>query len=181
MPRPPRSFVEGIYHVAAHGSDTRRLFLSSRDRTAFLQRLALVVERFKLGLVAYALLGTHYHAVFTTPGGGISNALQQLHTWYSRLHNHHRRRNAHLFRAHFFARELVSDSDVLVTCRYLAYNPVAAGLCADPFAWPWASTAASAGLAEAAVPLDHAPLRAALGDGDDWPLRYRGFIEASDA
>jgi hypothetical protein len=57
---------------------------------------------------------------------------------------------------------------------------VAAGLCDDPFAWPWASTAASAGLAAPAIPLDHGPLRAALGDSPDWQCRYRAFVEASD-
>jgi hypothetical protein len=75
-----------------------------------------------------------------------------------------------------FAREVTSDEDLLGTCRYVAHNPVEAGLCPDPFAWPWASTAASAGLAAPAVLLDPGPLRAALGDGNDWQRRYREFI-----
>jgi hypothetical protein len=41
MPRPPRAFVEGIYHLASHGSDMRDLFLSTEDRTTFLERLGL--------------------------------------------------------------------------------------------------------------------------------------------
>jgi REP element-mobilizing transposase RayT len=180
MPRPPRAFVDGIYHLAAHGSDTRHLFLSSKDRTTFLDRLALVIERFSLRLVAYALLGNHYHLVLATPDGRVSSALQQLHSWYSRTHNRRQGRSAHLFRAHFFARELTSDADLLVACRHLAYNPLAAGLCSDPFAWPWSSTAASAGLAEPAIPLDPGPLRAALGDSTNWHRRYRELIEASD-
>jgi putative transposase len=180
MPRPPRAFVEGIYHLASHGSDTRHLFLVPEDRTTFLDRLALVIERFDLRLVAYALLGNHYHLVLGTPGAQISSALHQLHTWYSRTHNRRHGRTAHLFRAHFFAREVRSDSDLLGTCRYVARNPVAAGLCRDPFDWPWSSTRASAGLDEATIPLDAGPLRAALGDGDDWQRRYRRFIEAGD-
>jgi hypothetical protein len=137
-----------------------------------------VLGRFRLSLVAYALLGTHYHLVVGTPGGGISTALQQLHTWYSRTSNRRNERTAHLFRAHFFARELTSSDDALVACRYVAYNPVEAGLSADPFIWPWSSTAASAGLVEPAVPLDDAPLRAAFDDRADWRALYRRFIEA---
>jgi putative transposase len=177
MARPHRAFVEGIYHLASHASDARDLFLNADDRTAFLDRLALVVERFNLSLIAYALLGNHYHAVVATPGGRISSALQQLHTWYSRTHNRRHERGAHLFRAHFFARELTSDADLLVACRYVAYNPVAAGLAKDPFSWWWSSTAASAGLVAPAIPLDPGPLRAALGGGGDWQRRYRRFIE----
>jgi putative transposase len=79
MPRPPRAFVDGIFHLCSHGSDTRDLFLSPFDRNCFLDRLALVIERFELRAVAYALLGNHYHLVLATPGGGVSSALQQLH------------------------------------------------------------------------------------------------------
>jgi putative transposase len=178
MGRPPRAFVEGIYHVGSHGSDTRDLFLTDDDRTTFLGRLALVLERFQLRLIDYVLLGNHHHLILATPGGRISSALQQLHGWYSRRHNSRRGRGAHLFRAHFFARELNSDEDLLVACRYLAHNPVAAGLCTDPLTWPWSSAAAHAGLAEPPIPLDPGPIRAALGDADDWRRRYRDFIEA---
>ena len=177
MPRPLRAFVEGIYHLSSHGSDTRHLFLTTEDRTAFLDRLAFVIARFSLRLVSYTLLGNHYHVLLFTPGAVVSSALQQLHSWYSLTHNQRHGRGAHLFRAHCFAREITSDADLLVTCRYVAWNPVEAGLSADPFAWPWSSTAASAGLVEPAIPLDPSPLRAALGDGDDWRRRYREFIE----
>jgi len=176
MPRPPRAFFEGIYHLASHASDTRYLFANDADRATFLGRLGLISQRFELRLVAYTLMGNHYHLVLMTPDARVSNALQQLHTWYSRWHNLTCGRKAHLFRAHFLAREITSDVDLLTVCRYLAYNPVVAGLATDPFAWRWSSAAASAGLQEPALPLDASPLRAALGDSNDWSDRYRAFI-----
>ena len=136
------------------------------------------MDRFDLRAIAYALIGNHYHLIVATPDGRISSALQQLHTWYSLRHNRRHERTAHLFRAHFFAREVKSDEDLLGTCRYVARNPVEAGLCDDPFLWRWSSAAASAGLAEPEIPLDPGPLRAALGDRGDWQRRYRAFIEA---
>jgi hypothetical protein len=51
MPRRPRAFVEGIYHLGSRGSETRHLFLSDRDRASLLERLALC-ERFELRFVA---------------------------------------------------------------------------------------------------------------------------------
>jgi len=42
MPRRPRSFAEGIYHIGAHGSDDRFLFLTDEDRNDFLERLAAI-------------------------------------------------------------------------------------------------------------------------------------------
>lgn len=176
MPRPPRVFFDGLYHIAPHASDRRRLFLVDGDRRAFLERLALVVERYELGLVAYTLMGTHYHAVVSTTDDGIPAALQQLHGSYSRAHNVVHGRTAHLFRAHYMARWISSDGDLLTVCRYLAWNPVLAGLARNPFDWPWSSAAASAGLGEPAIPLDSTPLRAALADSPSWQRRYRGLL-----
>lgn len=179
MPRPPRAFVDGIYHLGSHGSDSRQLFLSDDERRTFIGRLALLLDRFELRLVAYTLMGNHYHLVLHTPDGRISRALQQLHGWYSYWHNRTRGLSAHLFKAHPFARELSSDADLLTACRYLAYNPVEAGLANHPFAWPWGSSAASAGLCESPLPLDDAPLRAAFADKPEWRRRYRAFIETA--
>jgi putative transposase len=180
MARAPRAFVAGIYHLGSHGSDDRQLFLADEDRTSFLDALGNVLARFELGLVSYTLMGTHYHLLLRLPDARVSRALQQLHSAYSRLHNKRNGRSAHLFRAHFFARQIVSDDDLLWTCRYVAHNPVAAGLAPDPFAWRWSSAAATARLVRPRLPLDLEPLRAALGDGEDWRVRYRAFIAQVD-
>jgi len=163
MPRPPRAFAAGIYHFAAHGSDDRHLFLADDERSAFLEGLGQVVERFELGLVEYTLLGNHYHTILRIPDARVSKALQQLHTWYSRLHNKLHDRSAHLFRAHCFSREIESDEDLLGVCRYLAWNAVEAGFAPNPFVWPWSSTRAAAGFEPPRLELDLGPLRAALG------------------
>ena len=180
MPRRRRSFHEGLFHLAPRASDTRYLFPDDTSRDAFLSALAAILERFEIGLVAYALMGTHYHVVVRTPDGRLPQVLQRLHTWYARTHNEQRERSAHLFRAHYFAREIGSDADLLTVCRYLAYNPVRAKLARDPFSWRWSSAAATAGLAMEATALELAPVRAACGDHDDWRRVYRAFIEAGD-
>ncbi len=99
-------------------------------------------------------MGNHYHLVVHTPDARISSALQQLHTWYSRHHNRVHGRSAHLFRAHFMAREISSDQHLLAACRYLALNPVRAGLASH--------------------------LRAAFDNHPDWQQRYAAEIEAAN-
>jgi putative transposase len=177
VPRRPRNFFEGLYHLAPHASDTRSLFLDDKGRNGFLEQLTRTFRRFEIGLVAYTLMGTHYHAVVSIPDARISAALQQLHTWYSRRHNKQRERVAHLFRAHYASREITGDEDLLTVCRYLAYNPVVAGIANHPFEWPWSSAAATAGLARPQVPLDEAPLRGAFGEHREWRRQYRAYIE----
>ena len=144
MPRRRRSFFEGLYHLAPHASDTRLLFVDNEERSIFLKQLARTFRRFEIGLVAYTLMGTHYHVVVSIPDERISAALRHLHTWYSRQQNTRHERTAHLFRAHYAAREIESDEDLLTVCRYLAHNPVEAGIAKHPLEWPWSSAPATA-------------------------------------
>ncbi len=180
MARPPRNFVEGLYHVACQASDTRFLFLGDEDRELFLDGLAATCQRYELGLVTYTLMSNHYHLVVSVPDARLSTALQRFHSWYSYRHNRRRRREAHLFRAHFFARELTSNEDLLWACRYVARNPVEAGLAPHPLAWRWGGARANAGLERPRIPLDEGPLRAALGGRPGWRDRYREFLGAAD-
>jgi REP element-mobilizing transposase RayT len=175
--RQPRILWAGIYHLAVHGSDTRRLFVGDDDREDFLLRLASACERFELALVSYVLLGNHYHALLRVPDARLSRALQHLHTEYSRSHNRLHGRSAHLFRAHPYVGEIASNDQLVTACRYLARNPVEAGLGSGPLEWPWSSARAHAGLEKPRVSLTESDLRGAFGEGHGWRERYREYIE----
>jgi putative transposase len=177
MPRRPRSFAEGIYHIGAHGSDDRDLFVNDEDRNDFLDRLAAVWWRFELELLSYVLLGNHYHAILLIPDARVSRALQQLHTEYSRQHNRRHGHKSHLFRAHPFARHIESDDDLMNTHRYLARNPVEAHLVSDPLDWPWGSARTHVGLEPPRIPINEMSLRAALGGTPGWRERFRAYIQ----
>jgi putative transposase len=176
MARAPRELHAGIYHLTAHGSDSRYLFLSDEDREDFLERLAAVCERFELALLSWVLLGNHYHALLRIPDARLSRALQRLHTGYSRKLNKRRNRSAHLFKAHPSTTAIESDRHLAAACRYLAHNPVEAGLASDPLEWPWSSARAHAGLEKARIPLTESDLRAAFGNGDHWRGEYRDSL-----
>ena len=176
MPRPPRQHAKGIYHVAAHGSDQRHLFLDDRDRIDFIEQLGLTWWQLGVELLAYTLMGNHYHAIARIPDARLSEALQRLHTNYSRHHNRIHGRKAHLFRAHCLTTRILDDAHLLTVYRYIARNPVRAGLVLDPLDWPWSSARAHAGLEEPRIPLQQDPLRDALGGGRDWRQRYVELI-----
>ncbi len=177
MGRPPRSFAPGIYHIAAHGSDDRHLFLDEDDRGEFLDRLGVTFWKLGIELISYVLLGNHYHTLAYTPDDRLSCGLQPLHGGYSRHHNQRHGRRAHLFRAHCLARHIVDNDDFLTTSRYLAMNPAKAGLVVHPLDWPWSSARVHAGLERAPIPLEEGRLRGAFGDSQNWRERYRAFIE----
>jgi putative transposase len=182
MPRTPRVFVPGgIYHVASRGSDRRPLFLFDTDREEFLERLGQTVERHELSCLAYCLMGNHYHLIIQTPDARLSRALQELNSGYSRHFNRVYKHSAHLFRNRFLAQLVATEAHLLVACRYVAHNPVRAGLCGNPYDWPWSSCRANAGIDPPPHFLNETILRDASGHGSSWRTRFRDFVELSDA
>ena len=181
MARPPRNLYRGIYHLAARGSDVRHLFVCDSDREEFLDLLAATWAYFDLALLSYVLMGSHYHAIVWIPDARLSLGLKHLHTEYARWHNRRHRRSAHLFRAHAMTKQITTDRQLVAACRYLALNPVEAGLVTDPLAWPWGSARVHAGLEPPRITLAENDLRTALGGDDDWRDRYRSMIEGAAA
>lgn len=181
MGRPLRTFLpNGVYHVASRGSDKKPIFRLDEDRERFLERLQLTVERYRLPCLAYCLMDNHYHLIVRTPDARLSAAMRELNGGYSKQFNAIHRRSAHLFRNRFMAQLIDSDSYLLIVCRYVAHNPVRAGLCQEPSTWKWSSYRATVGIDPARRFLDERILAGALGGGDRWRDRYREFVEADD-
>jgi REP-associated tyrosine transposase len=176
MPRPHRAFVDGLFHLAVHASDTRSLYVTDDDRIRFLVLLTTVFGRHELTPIAYTLMGNHYHVVLHVPDARMSQAMQQLHTNYSRRQNFLHRRSAHLFRAHFSATHITTDRHFIGAIRYLARNPVEAGLVMNALDWEWSSARAHAGVESPVIPLDETPLRSAFDDRPDWRLQYQRLV-----
>ena len=176
MPRRPRDFAAGVYHLTAHGSADRRLFLDDIDRVAFVGLLDATWGKFGLELISYVLMTNHYHALTWIPDKRLSAALQTLHGSYSQQHNTRHRSSAHLFRAHCFTRRVQDNDDLLTSERYVAHNPVKAGLVVHALDWPWGSARTHAGLQGSAVRLTDRRLRGALGERPNWHSRYAAFV-----
>lgn len=81
MARPLRIDVEdGWYHVYGRGIDRRNIFNDDRERLHFLELLALLVERYRIVVHAYALMSNHYHLILQTPEANLSAAMQWFAT-----------------------------------------------------------------------------------------------------
>jgi putative transposase len=181
MSRPRRIFVpDGVYHVASRGSNRGPIFGDDRDRELFLERLETVFSWYRLPCLAYCLMGNHYHLIVQTPDQRLSKAMQEMNGGYSALFNSVHGRSAHLFRNRFMAQLIDSDSYLLTACRYVAHNPVRAGLCEEPAAWRWSSYRATVGIDRVPRFLDERLISGVIGGGDSWRNRYREFVEGDE-
>jgi putative transposase len=149
--RPP---VPGIFHVATRSVDQRPVFMDEYGCLFFLGLLARIVDRLAWSCWSYCLLDTHYHLVVEAQHGNLSEGMQFLNGSYAQRYNKRLGRNGHLFGARFGSREIRNDSHLQAALRYVARNPVEAGLCSTPAGWFWSSYSAVVGIAQAPSFLD---------------------------
>jgi putative transposase len=147
MPRKPRVDVAGAtHHIAALAVENEVAFRDADDRTRLLTQLDKVVECYKWHCRAYCLMGTHFHLIVQTPEPNLSRGLQHLCGSYAQWFNWKYSRRGHLFARRFASAHIETDSHLLEAHRYVALNPVRAGLCTAPAEWRWGSYRAIAGL-----------------------------------
>jgi putative transposase len=148
MPRPARELVAGgYYHVVSRGVEQRLVFLDDADRRRFVGLLGDVVVRREWACLAYCLMGNHYHLIIRTPQPDLPRGMHQLNGLYARAFNERHRRVGHLFQDRYKALRIKREPHLWATVRYIALNPVRAGLCAAPEQWEWSSHRAAIGAA----------------------------------
>lgn len=140
MPRPPRVIhPDEIYHLTARGANRAAIFVDDDDRQRFLMRLGATARRRSWSCLAYCLMGNHVHLVVRGPGGALSSGMRDLLGGHGMAFNHRHGRTGHVFGERFHHVHVAHHRQLLATIRYVALNPVRAGLVARPEEWPWSS------------------------------------------
>jgi REP element-mobilizing transposase RayT len=161
MARPLRiEFPGAHYHVTSRGDRREAIFLDDDDRRAFLDLLAQSLLRFDAAVLAYCLMGNHYHLVLVTRAANLSALMRHLNGVYTQRFNRRHDKTGHVFQGRFKAILVDRDAYLLQVCRYVELNPVRAGLVPAAGAWPWSSHRANAGQAPVPPGLDCETLHA---------------------
>jgi len=146
VPRSLRLRVPGgTFHVTARGNRRQDVFRTDDDYRLYLGLLGTAVDRFRLRCFDYCLMPNHIHLVLGTPSGDLSAAIQWLHGTYAGYFNERYELAGHLFQGRFGSELVERTEHRLELVRYLARNPVRAGLCAHPAQWRWSGFGALAG------------------------------------
>jgi putative transposase len=145
--RGPRLLVPGgIYHVFSRGNRRQDVYLDAIDRFRFLDRLEEVVAWFGWLVHAYCLMPNHFHLLLETPEPNLSAGMHRLNFLSAQSFNRRHDVDGHLFQGRFHSPLVTSDEHLVELSRYVALNPVRAGLVRDPVDWRWSSYRATAGL-----------------------------------
>ena len=169
------------HHVTQRGNRRMTIFAERADYALYRDLLAERLKAHAVVCSAYCLMPNHVHLLLTpTPedareaAASLARAIGEAHRRFTAFVNARARTTGHLFQGRFGS-VAMDEPHWLAAIRYLAFNPVRAGLAARPQDWPWSSVKAHLsgrgdGLVDVAPALAVAPDFAAfLKDGLDEP------------
>lgn len=140
MGRPLRIHFNGaIYHAMDRGVNRQNIFIDDRDRETFLSLLRQGCADASAELLAYCLMGNHFHLAVKVSAVPLAEIMQRLLTAYARIFNHRHERTGHLFEGRYTAKPCLTERYLRTVIAYIIMNPVQAGLVSRPEDWPWSS------------------------------------------
>jgi putative transposase len=160
----------------ARGNGKMPIFLDDQDYRRFVFLLGDIVEEFNLECWNYCVMPNHYHATIRPRHANISIAMRALNSRYAQWWNRRHERVGHTFQGRFKDQVVQEDRYALALSRYVARNPLRAGLVERPEDWPWSSYRSTAGIETVPSFLSVSSTLRMFGDADDEVL-WRRFIE----
>lgn len=146
MSRPLRIEYPGaVYHVTSRGNRGEAIFLDHKDRNGFLGIIAGTIDRFQWRCHAYCLMGNHYHFLVETPLPNLGRGMRRVNGVYTQRFNRVHGREGHVFQGRYKAILVEKEAHLLEISRYVALNPVRAGMVKRVEDWPWSSYGATVG------------------------------------
>jgi len=140
MSRPLRiQFPDAWYHVMNRGKRGDPIFADKEDYYSFIDLLKDCCEMWNIRVVAYCLMGNHYHILVQTPDANLSRCMRHINGVYTQYFNRTHGLDGPLFRGRY--KSILVDSDVylLELIRYIHRNPIEAGMVDRVESYQWSS------------------------------------------
>lgn len=129
MPRKQRiEFPDACYHVINRGNYRGWIFEEDSSKALFEETLFQACVRSGWILLAYVVMGNHFHLALQTPGANLVEGMHWLESTFSIRFNRRRREMGHLFQGRYKALLVESGSYLSNVCDYIHLNPVRAGI-----------------------------------------------------
>ena len=144
-----RDHANAFHHVTNRGNHGADIFRGDEDRRDYLAQLGAVLLRQDWRCHAYCLMGNHYHLLLETPQANLADGMQWFSAVLTQRFNRRHGLTGHLFQGRYKSVAIETDAHLLEAVRYIALNPVRAGMVARAEDWPWSQHRALAGLAPA--------------------------------
>lgn len=179
--QPRGHLAAGTYHVTSRTAGPIPMFVDDDDRTYFCNLLQKVSRQYGCTVRMFCLMTTHVHLLVEThEDNSLQPFMKSLNWRYATRFNKRHARSGHLVGRRYWCARIRTAGHLLAAIRYIAKNPVAAGLCEHPEDWAWSSYRACVGLDESFAFVDATSLRYLFGqDTAEAALALRQFVTAA--
>jgi putative transposase len=168
----------GFFHVVSRGNNREPIFLDDGDRDVHARTLGYAAARSRWRVVGSCQIGTHFHLLLQTPETTLASGMHLLNLLYAKRFNTRYGRINHVFGDRYRSRLIETEAHLLATLRYIAWNPVKAGVCRTPYQWTWNSFASVVGAAPRRPFLCLRSIASVLGSPlAEMPNAYRALVE----
>ena len=138
----------------------------------------MTAARYRWRCLSVCLLTTHWHVIVDTPDDSLARGMQRLVGGYSKRFNERHQRTGYLVRDRYWSRRKDDRASLLEAYRYVARNPVAAGLVERPEDWRWSSYGTTIGASEMFAFVDAQDVLGEFGTSRRTQIReLRRFVE----
>ena len=143
MARLARVVVPGVpCHVTQRGNGGQKVFLTEDDYRFYRDTLAAQCEAAHVAVWSWCLMPNHVHLLLVPQDeDGLRRALAATHRRHAGRVHARLKRTGHFWQGRYGSVAL-DEPHVLAALRYIALNPVRAGLVRKADDWRWASTRA---------------------------------------
>ena len=143
------------HHVTQRGNRRQPVFFDDGDYRLYLRLVGEAARRSETAVWAYCLMPNHVHFIMVpTRADGLRATFAEAHRRYTSLINARFGWTGHLWQGRFSS-SVMDEGHLMAALRYVALNPVRAGLVAQAADWPWSSAAAHmAGRGDGLVEMD---------------------------
>ena len=143
MARLARVVVPGLpHHVTQRGNHREAVFFNDRDYRAYLELISDAAKASGTEIWAYCLMPNHVHFIMApTHPDGLRATFAEAHRRYSARIHARLKLTGHLWQGRFSS-TVMDERHLIAAARYIAMNPVVAGMARRARDWKWASTRA---------------------------------------
>jgi putative transposase len=137
MARLPRFVLPGHpHHITQRGNRRERTFFEDGDYELYLDLLADAADRSGVAIWSYCLMPNHVHIIAVpSDEDGLRRTFRHVHRHYTGYINARLRVTGHLWQGRFSS-VAMDEPHLVCALRYVALNPVRAGLAERAQDWP---------------------------------------------
>lgn len=160
------------HHVVQRGNRRQDVFFDDGDYRRYVALLAEHCMAARVAVWAWCLMPNHVHLVLVPSSeDGLREALGRAHRRYTLEVNQREGWTGYLWQGRFSS-TVMDEPHTLTAIRYVAQNPVRAGLCRRPEDWSWSRARALLGRRRGRRADPLTDREAVMGLVPDWPFLF---------